>query len=323
MAGLKRWNWQKDDWPDFRFDPGRLAALEERFLQCSGMYSGSLKHLEKDGKDVLVVELLTEEAVKTSAIEGEILNRESVQSSMRRQFGLATDHRRVPPAEQGISELMMELYRDSQALLDQDRLFHWHALLMTGRRDLAGGVYRTGTDPLQVVSGALYKPTIHFEAPPSSVVPDEMRRFLKWYQSTGPEGANRLPMLTRAGMCHLYFVSIHPFEDGNGRIGRALSEKTLSEGLARPVVIALSAMIHQNRKTYYEMLERSNKRNEITDWLVYFAETILEAQSESQRWIEFIINKTRLIAFVVRGTSDKKKSFCAWPTRAPEDSRAG
>ena len=295
MAGLKLWNWQKDDWPNFRYDLGRLAALEERFLLESGVYSGSVKHLENDGKDLLIVELMSEEALKTSEIEGEILNRESVQSSIRRQFGLATDHRRVPPAEQGISELMVELYRDFHVRLDEARLLHWHSLLMNGRRDLVGGVYRTGSDPMQVVSGPLDSPKVHFEAPPSLEVPNEMGRFFDWYHESGPNGAKRLPMLTRAGICHLYFVSIHPFEDGNGRIGRALSEKSLAEGLGKPALIALSSAIHRSRKNYYEMLERSNKRNEITDWLVYFAETVFGALAESQRWVEFLIEKTRLV----------------------------
>ena len=295
MVGLKLWNWEQDDWPDFRFDPRRLAALEERFLQESGVYSGSVKHLEKDGRDLLVVELMSQEGLKTSEIEGEMLNRDSVQSSIRRHFGLATDHRRVPPAEQGISELMVELYRESQVPLNEARLLHWHALLMNGRRDLVGGVYRAGSDPMQVVSGPLHSPKVHFEAPPSKAVPNEMRRFLEWYHSTGSEGAKRLPVLTRAGICHLYFVSIHPFEDGNGRVARALSEKSLSEGLGKPELITLSSAIHRNRKTYYEMLERCNKHNEITEWLVYFAETVLGAQAESQRWVEFLIEKTRLI----------------------------
>jgi Fic family protein len=295
MTDLKLWNWQKGDWPDFRYDAGRLAALEERFLQESGVYSGMVRHLEKEGRDWLVVELMSEEALRTSEIEGEILNRESVQSSIRRQFGLATDHRRVPPAEQGISELMVELFRDFRVTLDEARLLHWHALLMNGRRDLAAGSYRVGGDPMQVVSEPLHSPKVHFEAPPAAAVPNEMRRFFEWYRQTGPEGTARLPMLTRAGICHLYFVSIHPFEDGNGRIARALSEKSLAEGLGKPALIALSAAIQRNRRVYYDMLERGNKRNEITDWLVYFAGTVLGAVAESQRWVEFLIEKTRLI----------------------------
>jgi Fic family protein len=148
---------------------------------------------------------------------------------------------------------------------------------------------------MQVVSGAIYDPKVHFEAPPSSMVPGEMRRFLEWYARTVPNGDNRLPVLTRAGICHLYFVSIHPFEDGNGRIGRALAEKSIAEGLGHPVLIALSSTIHRARKTYYDMLEHSNKRNEITDWLVYFAETILRAQGESQSWLDFLVKKTRML----------------------------
>ena len=296
MSDLIRWNWQQADWPDFRFDAGKLAALEEKFLREAGFYSGTFTHLADEKRDFLAVEMMSEEAMKTSEIEGEILNRESVQSSIRRQFGLSSDSRRVPPAEQGISELMVELHKQFNAMVDESRLLHWHGLLMNGRRDLNSiGGYRVGGDPMQVVSGAFYDPQVHFEAPLSSTVPSEMRRFLDWYAQTAPDGSNRLSILTRAGICHLYFVSIHPFEDGNGRIGRALAEKSIAEGLGHSVLIALSATIHRARKTYYDMLEHSNKRNEITDWLVYFAETILRAQGESQKWIDFLIEKTRML----------------------------
>ena len=296
MLDLKRWNWQQSDWPNFRFDAGRLAALEEKFLREAGFYLGTFTHLADEKRDLLAVEMMSEEAMKTSEIEGEILNRESVQSSIRRQFGLSTDSQRIPPAEKGISELMVELHKQFDATLDESRLLHWHGLLMNGRRDLSSiGGYRLGGDPMQVVSGAIYDPKVHFEAPPSSMVPGEMRRFLDWYARTAPNGDNRLPVLTRAGICHLYFVSIHPFEDGNGRIGRALAEKSIAEGLGHPVLISLSATIHRGSKTYYDMLEHSNKRNEITDWLVYFAETILRAQGESQSWLDFLIKKTRML----------------------------
>jgi Fic family protein len=296
MSDSKRWNWRQSDWPDFRFDAGRLAALEEKFLREAGFYSGTFTHLADEKRDLLAVEMMSEEAMKTSEIEGEILNRESVQSSIRRQFGLSTDSQRIPPAEKGISELMVELHKQFDATVDESRLLHWHGLLMNGRRDLSSiGGYRVGGDPMQVVSGAIYDPKVHFEAPPSSMVPGEMHRFLEWYARTTPNGDNRLPVLTRAGICHLYFVSIHPFEDGNGRIGRALAEKSIAEGLGHPVLIALSATIHRTRKTYYDMLEHSNKRNEITDWLVYFAKTILRAQGESQSWLDFLIKKTRML----------------------------
>jgi Fic family protein len=179
--------------------------------------------------------------------------------------------------------------------VDEVRLAHWHSLLMNGRSDLEKiGGYRVEGDPMQVVSGPLHDPKVHFEAPSCSAVPSEMSRFLDWYARTGPNGPDGLPILTRAGLCHLYFVSIHPFEDGNGRLARALAEKCLAEGLGHPVLIALSATIHRGRKTYYEMLERANKRNEVTEWLEYFAEAILAAQAEAQTWVEFLIEKTKL-----------------------------
>jgi Fic family protein len=289
------WNWQKNDWPDFRFDESRLRGLEADFLRRAGFFCWSCMQIADDGKDLLSVELMSEEAMKTSEIEGEILNRDSVQSSIRRHFGLSTDHRRIPPAEQGISELMVELYREFEAPVDEMRLLHWHSLLMNGRRDLAAiGGYRLGGDPMQVVSGPLHEPRVHFEAPPSAAVPDEMRHFLEWYADSGPRGRAPLQILTRAGFCHLYFVSIHPFEDGNGRIGRALAEKCIAEGLGYPILLSLSATIHRGRKSYYDMLERSNKHNEITDWLVYFAETILASLAESQSLVEFLVDKTRM-----------------------------
>jgi Fic family protein len=120
-----------------------------------------------------------------------------------------------------------------------------------------------------------------------------MERFMQWFNRTSPGGEAPLPILTRAGIAHLYFVSIHPFEDGNGRIGRAISEKAISEGLGHAPLIALSLSINRGRKTYYELLERSNKGNEITDWLVYFAQTVLDAQAHSQELVEFLIAKTK------------------------------
>jgi Fic family protein len=120
-----------------------------------------------------------------------------------------------------------------------------------------------------------------------------MRRFVRWFQRTAPTGDSPLPILTRAGIAHLYFVCIHPFEDGNGRIGRAIAEKAISEGLGHATLLALSQTINRGRKTYYEMLEASNKRNKITEWLVYFARTVIEAQSGAQNLVDFIIAKTK------------------------------
>jgi Fic family protein len=148
---------------------------------------------------------------------------------------------------------------------------------------------------MQVVSGRIYKPKVHFEAPPSKAVPREMKRFIAWFNRTGPGGSHPLPALTRAGAAHIYFESIHPFEDGNGRIGRAISEKVLAQGLGRPSLTALAATILIKRKSYYDALEAANKRNQITDWLAWFAATGLEAQRRTLAQVEFLIDKTKLL----------------------------
>ena len=289
-----RWNWQKAEWPNFGFDYGTLEKLESDFLLQAGTLVGTLKHTGDEDRQSLIVSLISDEAVQTSEIEGEILNRDSVQSSIRRQLGLPTDFRKVSPAEQGIAEMLSDLYQHSQEPLTEKTLFRWNAMLTYGRRDLRDiGRYRTGNDPMQVVFGALHDPKVHFEAPPAEAVPREMNNFLKWFRGTGPSADRPLPLLTRAGIAHLYFVSIHPFEDGNGRIGRAISEKSIAESLGHPTLISLSQAINSRRKIYYELLERNNQGLEITSWLVYFAETALSAQLATQKAVDRIIGKAK------------------------------
>lgn len=291
-----RWNWQQPDWPDFSWDSTRLVKAEERFLLGGGQFLGTVKHLSVEDRDQIVVEAMSNEAVTTSEIEGELLNRDSVQSSIRRQLGLASDHRRVQPAEQGISEMMVDLYRHHARPLDERTLFAWHKMVMRGRADLDDiGRYRTHTEPMQVVSGAVYEPTIHFEAPPSGRVSKEMRGFLTWFNKTAAKGKSPLPVLTRAGIAHLYFESIHPFEDGNGRIGRAIAEKVLAQGLGQPTLTALAATLLSRRKEYYEALEAANKSNEVTRWLTWFAGIALEAQQRTLAQVEFVLDKTKML----------------------------
>jgi Fic family protein len=293
MPHTPLWNWQHPDWPCFRFDRSKLDALESRFLHQSGIFVGSIRHISREDTDQITVDLMSEEAFHTSEIEGELLNRDSLQSSIRRNFGFATNPGKVPAAEIGIAEMMVDLYQHHDAPLTDVLLFRWHRALMNGRRDLATGAWRSSPHPMQVVSGAIYDPHIHFEAPPSAAVPAAMNRFLAWYSESAPGGPSPLPILARAGMAHLYFVCIHPFEDGNGRIGRAVAEKVLAEGLGRAALIALSLTINGSRKAYYDMLERSNKDLEITAWLLYFAQTVLDAQAHAQQWVEFLMAKAR------------------------------
>jgi len=289
------WNWQQPGWPNFTYDAAALDPLERQFLRGSGEAFGVIKHVGPDDRDSLTVELISEEAVKTSQIEGEILDRESVQSSLRYQFGLASEDRRVAPAERGIAEMMADLYRNFRDPLSHGTMFTWHRMLMSGERRLhVIGGYRTHADPMQVVSGRADRPKVHFEAPPSSAMAAEMELFVRWFNKTAPTGIEPLPPLIRAGIAHLYFVAIHPFEDGNGRIGRALSEKSLAQNLGQPSLISLSYTIERARNAYYDALERNNKELEITDWLVYFGEMVIEAQRNTIKRVDFYVAKTKL-----------------------------
>ena len=289
-----RWNWQKPDWPNFTYDSRAIEPLEQQFLLHSGQFIGAYKHIDIDEQQALKIELISDEAVKTSEIEGETLDRESVQSSLREAFGLGAEKPRVKPAERGVAQMMTDLYRSFADPLAHSTMFDWHAMLLGGARDInVVGGYRAHTDPMQIVSGPDYKRIVHFEAPPSRRVPDEMTRLIAWFNDTGPHCTNRLPALTRAGIAHLYFESVHPFEDGNGRIGRALSEKALAQNLGQPTLIALAYTIERKRKDYYAALERNNKDIEITPWLVYFANTVLEAQANTIKRVDFYVAKAK------------------------------
>ena len=284
------WNWQHKNWPDFIYKEADFKEYERLFFENAGRMQGSLQHMEEADKYLLRIDLMSHEAFKTSEIEGELLNRNSLQSSIRKQFGLQTDHRKIEPAEQGIAEMMVNLYQQYVNPLDNDMLFSWHQMITNGRLDLMDkGKYRTHEDPMQVVSGPLGRSKVHFEAPPSHQVPSEMAQFINWFNKTEKE--QKLSALVRAAISHLYFESIHPFEDGNGRIGRALIIKSLSQSLGYPLLLGLSQIIQDEKKAYYDALERNNKGLEISEWITYFCETILKAQDYTQHLINFTIEK--------------------------------
>jgi Fic family protein len=288
------WNWENPDWPDFVFDSKPLEALEQRFLLQSGQFIGAYKHVSVNDQESLKIELISEEAVKTSEIEGEILNRDSVQSSLRAQFGLGAEKPGVKPAERGISKMMAGLYHSFAVPLTDQIMFDWHALLLAGDSEIKViGGYRTHLEPMQVVSGPISKRKVHFEAPPSVRVPEEMKRFVQWFNDTGPGGGKALPALTRAALAHLYFVCIHPFEDGNGRIARALAEKSLAQSLGQPSLIAIAYTIERKRNDYYQALQENNKELTIDGWMSYFANMVLEAQDNTLKRVEFYVAKAK------------------------------
>lgn len=288
------WNWQDADWPNFRYDAASLVSLERKFLQAAGEVIGAVRHFNDDDSYQLRIELLSDEAVKTSEIEGEFLDRVSVQSSLRRQFGLDTDDRQVRPQERGIAEMMADVYRTWHRPLGHEGLFRWHSMLMAGNRYIETiGAYREHEDAMQIVSGRLDKPIIHFEAPPSRQAKAEMENFVIWFNQSGPNGKTPLQALTRAAIGHLYFESIHPFEDGNGRIGRALAEKSLAQNIGQPSLISLAFMIEKRRRAYYSELERHQRALDITGWIIFFSETILDAQRATLERIDFFIQKAK------------------------------
>ena len=286
------WNWQQTDWPHFTYEAKSLEKLERTFLHKSGILRGTFQHLGDDEKSSLIIDFISNEALKTSEIEGEYLRRTSLQSSIRQHFGLAAENYPISAAERGIANLMVDLYQTFGAPLTHETLYSWHKMLMGSRPDVQDiGCYRTHLAPMQVISAY---GDVHFEAPPSTQMTHEMDSFVTWFNCTAPDESDPLPALIRAGMTHLYFVSIHPFEDGNGRIGRALAEKALAQSLGQPTLLALSHTIEQSKREYYRALGQANGQNEITTWLLYFAQTLIAAQSHSLAQVEFLIAKAKL-----------------------------
>jgi Fic family protein len=285
------WNWEQPEWPSFRWDAARLADAEAHFLVEAGVVLGTVRHLGEADREQLLVERMSGEALTTSRIEGEVLDRASVQASIQRQLGLQASQRHIAPAEQGIAEMMVDLYRSFAEPLTDETLWNWHRMLTNGRRDLKDiGRYRSSDEPMQIISGPYGAEKTHFEAPPSARVPGEMARFIRWF-NTEPG----LPALTRAGIAHLYFESIHPFEDGNGRIGRAIAEKALAQSIGKPILVALATAMLARQKSYYQALEEASATLEITPWLMCFADTALAAQQESLKEIEFVVAKTKML----------------------------
>ncbi len=288
---MTQWVWQQQNWPRFTYQSSALQELEKLFLQNAGYLLGVYQHISVSEQDQIIIDLVSEEAVETSAIEGEFLDRSSVQASLRCNFGLLNDDKGSSPSERGIAHMMVDLYKNFAAPLSSEVLCDWHLHLMGARLDLnCIGTYRRHAEPMQIVSGTGNKLKVHYEAPASQIVASEMSSYMQWFNSS----LAILPALTRAGIAHLYFEMIHPFEDGNGRIGRSIAEKSISQSLRQPLLLAISKTIQKNKKQYYGALAAANTNLDITAWLVYFSETLLEAQQYTRNYLEFVIEKAKL-----------------------------
>jgi Fic family protein len=288
-----QWIWEHPDWPHFEYEHSKLYDYELEFHRNSGQLIGSIQHLNKAHQEAIKIDILSQEAVSTSSIEGEILDRDSVQSSIRKHLGLKTDYRKVAPNTVGISEMMVDLYLHYNQSLNHQMLFEWHKMLTNGRRDLISiGTYRQHEEPMQIVSGNLATPKLYYEAPPSLRVNSEMASYIDWF-NTMASAHPQLPTLAFAGIAHLYFEMIHPFEDGNGRIGRTLAEKAISQRLGYPALLSFSKVIDLNKKAYYNAIQACNHRIKIDSYLIYFAQLTLEAQQHTLKIVEFTINKNK------------------------------
>jgi Fic family protein len=287
---MKKWVWQDNNWPKFTYAAAEIAQFEKDFLKNSGYLLGAYQHVSTSDQEQIKIDLVCEEAIESSAIEGKFLDRSSVQASLRRNFGLESQSKPINPSEEGAAYLMTDLYKNYSAPLSANLLYDWHLNLMNAEYALTYiGRYRQHDEAMQIISGAGNNINVHYEAPPSNKIADEMTRYIAWFNDS-----HNLPPIIRAGIAHLYFEIIHPFEDGNGRMGRAIAEKSLSQSLNAPILSGLSRTIKQNKKQYYAALANCNSKLEITEWLIYFANLVLSGQNHVRKYIEFLIAKTKL-----------------------------
>ena len=205
---------------------------------------------------------------------------------------------------EGVAELMLAVRKSFNENLDEKELLGWHSMLMKGNTLIRVGQWRAHEEPMQIVSGAMGREVVHFQAPPSIQIPSEMERFIQWFNEA--QDIIKKPII-RAAIAHLYFESIHPFEDGNGRIGRAIAEKALSQSINRPVLFSLSKSIESNKNAYYEALKRAQRSNEITEWINYFVKTVLDAQVDAEEEIEFTLKKTKFFDQYKGELNDRQK----------------
>ena len=292
--------WQKRDWPKLRFDLEASAAalLEARRMQ--GEIEGKARAIGIDHAGEVAREVLQQEVLATAAIEGEKLDPAAVRSSVMRRLGLADGGPHDRHVD-GLVEVISDATNAFDSPLDTDRLCRWQSALFpggtSGIRRIAVGRYRDHSDPMQIVSGAPGKEVVHYEAPPSRQVPAEMDRFLAWFSATRPRSGKpaKTDGLARAAIAHLWFETIHPFEDGNGRIGRAIVDMAIAQDHSAPVrLYSLSRQLLDSRRAYYDALNQAQRGDgEVTEWVTWFAQQLSAACRRSGDVIDRAIEKGR------------------------------
>ena len=284
---------QQPDWPNLTWDDHALSAQLGRVRHLQGNLLHRMQPLEFDIRQQVTLETLTSDVVKTSAIEGEILDPARVRASIAWQFGIGGVG--VPSGDErieGIVHVTLDSTQRFHQPLTKERLFGWHAALFptgrSGRRPITVGAWRV--HPVQVVSGAIGQERVHFEGPEPSLVPGEMAAFLEWIN--GPPETSEV---MRAAIAHLWFVTIHPFDDGNGRITRAIADMCLARADNTPQrYYSMSAQIHRERNAYYRILEQTQKEGtNITSWMSWFLDCLERALHRADASLEAILTKAR------------------------------
>ena len=291
------WIWQQPDWPHFTWQAEPLAPLLRACTLAQGRLLGMLGAVESDTEAQSSLDAMLQNIVTSSAIEGEQLNVGSVRSSLARRLGVSEEGRTTARSE-GLAELLLDATRAHQQPLDLQRLYKWHGWLFPSdddnlmARPLRIGALR-GEEAMQVVSGRIDRPTVHFEAPPRAGLEEQLADFLAWFErSLGDDG---LDPLLRAGIAHFWFVTLHPFDDGNGRLTRAITDLALAQGEQQSIrFYAMSASILDDRAGYYRILETSQKGGlDITAWLQWFLSTLLKSLEQALARIDRVLAKAR------------------------------
>lgn len=287
------YNWQSMEWANFQYNKLEISKIVPVFLEKTGEMDKLLQNLNTSEQQTELIRFMISEAITTSEIEGVFLSRQDLMSSIKNNLGLNTPLKTVKDKRAvAVSNLLITVRSSYKKQLTETDIKQWHSLLFDGDKTVKAGKWRTGDAPMQVVSGAYGREVVHYEAPPSYRVPAEMKQFIRWYNAYKTDG-NATDALLKTAIAHLYFESIHPFEDGNGRIGRAIAEKCLAQSMNKSVLLSLSSVIEKNRKQYYTALKEAQTSLEITKWIVYFANVIQQAQTEAIQTVRFSIQKTK------------------------------
>ena len=292
-----RWIWQQSDWPSFRYDKRAFEYRDNEFRINSERLMGRFEALPRAYQEDATIDLMLSEAIKTSAIEGEVLDRESVRSSLLALITSDTLPDTPDRKAAGAASLLVDVRKNWETPLTNDLLGKWQSMAVPEQRytSILRGAYRNDPSPMQIVSGPYGREKVHYEAPPAAQVTDEMARLIAWYNQTSPlSGAQETAGIARAGTAHLWFESIHPFDDGNGRVGRAIADHALSQYLGYSTTACLATAIEGDKKTYYLQLEKASRGSlDINGWLDYFSDTVNVAQDIAREEVGFVLAKTR------------------------------